>query len=126
MPETENDTNNTLEVTIQPAMTVFWGRSRCWHGDKVKIAIRSSFIPDGTAVELKISTKGGNVEIDTIKDQKITGSKLDYDYTIAWQKKPIPPGQNEFIATAKVQEPDVTATTAHSLLVDLSPPVFSF
>ena len=126
MPEIEGDHNSLLEVTVTPTLAVYWTRARCWHGEKVKIAVRSSFLPDGTSIDLKILAKDGLAEVDAIKGQKIAGSKLDYEYTIDWKDKPPPKGKNEFVVVAASANPDVTAESSPSLFVDLTPPLLSF
>lgn len=126
MPEIEGDHNSTLTVTVKPTLVAQWSRSRCWHGEKVTIAVRSSFVPDGTTVELKILTKDGLAEFVSIKDQKINGSKLDHSYTIDWKDNPPPDGKYEFVVQAITTDPAVTSPNSLPLAVDLVSPVHSF
>jgi len=126
MPEIEGDQNTTLEVTVVPTLAAYWSRARCWHGEKVKIVVRSAFVPDGTAVELKILAKDGLEEVAEVVGQKIAGSKIDYEYTIEWRDKALPEGATEFVIAAKTTEPAVTAEHSPSLFVDLTAPVLSF
>ncbi|MCX6602725.1 MAG: hypothetical protein NTV52_03950 [Acidobacteria bacterium] len=126
MPEIEGDHNTTLEVTIVPTLAAYWSRARCWHGEKVKVLVRSAFVPDGTAVELKILDKDTLDEVAVIAGQKIAGSKVDYEYTINWRDTPPPEGAVEFVIAAKTTDPAVTAAHSPSLFVDLTAPVLSF
>ena len=126
MPEIEGDHNTTLEVTVVPTLAAYWSRTRCWHGEKVKIVVRSAFVPDGTAVELKILAKDGLAEVAVIAGQKIAGSKIDYEYSIDWRDKPPPVGKVEFVIAAATADPAVTAAHSPSLFVDSTAPVLSF
>jgi len=92
----------------------------------VKIVVRSAFVPDGTAVELKILAKDGLEEVAEVVGQKIAGSKIDYEYTIEWRDKVLPEGATEFVIAAKTTEPAVTAAHSPSLFVDLTAPILSF
>lgn len=101
---------------------VFWSRKRCYHGEQVKLSVRTEGVPDGTAAELRISTKGGAV-VDTITGVSIASSKLDHTYTIDWKEKAIPAGVIEFVFQAVIGK--VVSGASPVLFVDLEPPALS-
>ena len=59
---------------IPRVLHLFWMSQRAYHGDKVVMMVFTENVPDGSAVELRISPAGKKDVIDTI-----TGLKMVYE-----------------------------------------------
>ena len=117
------DHNNTLTITVTPALRVAWTCARAWHGDKVKIAVRTEMVKNGAKLKLEISPKNSAV-IDTIAGEVIQDNKNDKEYTINWKTKTLPADISEYIVKATLEDFAISAES-NPLLVDLKPPAFS-
>jgi hypothetical protein len=126
MPVIEDNHDNKLLAQVVPVVLAEWSRVRAWHGEKVIIAVRTSRVPDGSVVEVKILTKSDGTEVDTIGGLKIAGSKVDHEYEIKWKDKPVSAENHEFVLKATVADPAVESELSPALFVDLEPPVLSF
>jgi hypothetical protein len=127
MPDYENSQDTTITAVVTPAILVEWSRVRAWHGDVVSIAVRTSLVPDGTAVVVKVLTKTDNSEVDSIEGLSIAGSKVDHDYTIQWKEKGVTAKNQEFVLKAVITtEPKMESTLSPALVVDLATPVWSY
>ena len=124
MPSFQDNENTVIIGKIDQVLHVAWSRHRAWHGEKVKIQIRTSAVPDGASVDLQIVPKGDDAVIDTPPKQSITASKADHEYTIDWKQKVIPADAGEFVVKAKITEYKLEAE-ADPLAVDLRKPIFS-
>lgn len=115
-----HDTTNLGQLA--KVAQVFWSKKRCYHGEEVKLSVRTEGVPDGAAAELRISTKDG-AAVDTITGVSITSSKLDHTYKIDWKGKAIPAGVIEFVFQAVIGK--VVSGASPILFVDLEPPSLS-
>lgn len=101
---------------------LMWSQRRAWHGDTVKMQLRTELVKDDTDVELRVLSST-DTEIDKIGGKKVTGAVLDNDYDIKWKDKPYA-AQREFKLAAKVGD-QLQAEQSPMLYVDLDDPVFS-
>ena len=115
-------TNAVTPGKLNRTARVGWSQRRAWHGDKVKIQVRTELVKDETAVELRVLS-AADAEIDKVEGKKVTAEALDNDYEISWKDKPFG-DQREFKLAAKVGE-KLVAQPSPTLYVDLDPPVFS-
>jgi hypothetical protein len=99
-----------------------WSQRRAWHGDTVKIQLRTELVKDNTAVELQVMSDIDG-EVDTVTGKKVTDESLDSDYEIAWKGKPFGE-RREFKVGGKVGE-KLQADPSRLLYIDLDEPVFS-
>jgi hypothetical protein len=106
--------------TVPKVAQVFWSQKRRYHGDEVTLSVRTQNVPNGAAVELRISPRNGGAVIDTITGATITNSKLDHTYTIDWKTKPIPASAREFVFQAVIGK--IISSASPILFVDLAPP----
>ncbi len=123
MYEFEQDHNNLIPAQVTPTLQVNWSQHRAWHGDTVKILVRTQMVNDGTKVKLEVKPKGGT-PIESFTKDTVTGNTLDKDYKIDWKKLQVPEDSQEFVVTATLTDFNVTADS-DSLFVDLVPPLFS-
>jgi hypothetical protein len=114
--------NNLIPGRVPPKLQVNWSAHRAWHGDTVKILVRTEHVKDGTTIKLEIKTKGQS--IDSFDKEKINSNALDKDYLIDWKKKKLPAGAGDFVITGTIKDLNITATSP-ALTVDLAPPAFS-
>jgi hypothetical protein len=126
MPDYESPQDTKIQGQVTPVAIAEWSRLRAWHGDTVTIAVRTSQVPDGSAVTVKILTKDGNTEVDTVSGLSISGSKVDHDYTIQWKDKTVSADKNAYVLKASIDDPKVDSALSPPLMVDLEPPVLSF
>lgn len=126
MPDYESLQDTVIQGRVTPVVMVEWARLRAWHGDTVSIAVRTSQVPDGSSVTVKILVKDGGAEVDTVTGLSISGSKADHDYAIQWKDKPVSADKNAFVLKALIDDPKVESPLSPALLVDLEPPVLSF
>ena len=124
--EHEDDHDTHIKAELKPTVLVEWDRTRAWHGEKIDISVRTTLVPDGSVVDLKIFTTDEQTEVDEIKGLKVTGSKADHKYTIKWKEKVIPDGKRDFVVKAFVIDPKAESPLSGKLYVDLVPPPFSF
>jgi hypothetical protein len=115
--------NATNLGKVPKVAQVFWSRKRSYHGEEVKLSVRTEGIADGVAAELRISTKGGGAVVDTITGVSIKSSKIDHAYKIDWKNKAIPAGVVEFVFQAVIGK--VVSGASPILFVDLEPPALS-
>jgi len=126
MPDYESLQDTKIQGQVIPVAIVEWSRLRAWHGDKVTIAVRTSQVPDGSTVTVKILTKDGNTEVDTVGGLSVSGSKVDHDYAIQWKDKSVSADKNAYVLKASIDDPKVDSALSPPLMVDLEPPVLSF
>jgi len=119
----ENDHNNLIQGTVQPQLQVDWSVHRAWHGDTVKILVRTQAVKDGSKIKLEIKPIERSV-IEILDKDVITGNKLDKDYTINWKNAKLASDAKEFVVTAVIVDFGLLAVSP-SLFVDLIPPLFS-
>ena len=117
--------NNTRTDQLAPVLWVSWSRARCWHGDTVRISVRSIYVRDGGVLRLDIFPVGDAVAIDTVANLVINGNSLDHDYTVDWKTKVIPAGSRVFELTATLTNPATTSAASPPMWVDLEEPWFS-
>jgi hypothetical protein len=118
------DVHNTLiSGIVTPKIQVTWSRHRAWHGETVKILVRTDLVKDGTKVKLEIKSKDGKT-LDTLDKGNITANANNQDYKIDWKAKKLTPDTKEFVVTASIKDPALTADS-ESMFVDLVPPLFS-
>lgn len=110
-----------LPSTIQ----VSWSQPRAWHGDTVTIRVRTSFVKNGSNIEILVFPDGSVNSLDGPIAKTIQNNQLDHQYKIDWKGKVIPANTNAFKLTAKVVELNLTSALSEPMLVDLSPPLFS-
>jgi hypothetical protein len=116
-------TDTTTPGEVKISARLLWSQRRAWHGDKVKMLLRTELVKDNTDVELQVLTST-DVEIDKVTGKKITAAALDNDeYEIAWKDKPFA-DKREFKLAAKVGV-NLQAAQSPMLYVDLDDPVFS-
>ena len=115
-------TNIITSGEVKLAARLMWSQRRAWHGDTVKMQLRTELVKDNTEVEIKVLTPE-DVEIDNVTGKKVTSAALDNDYEIAWKGKPFAE-KREFKLTAKVGD-RLQAAPSPLLYVDLDVPVFS-
>lgn len=115
-------TNIVTPGVLNTAARLSWSQRRAWHGDKVKMQVRTELVKDGTDVELRV-VSAKDVEIDKVTGKKVTAEALDNEYEIAWKDKPYG-DEREFKLTAKVGE-KLEAAPSPLLYVELDEPVFS-
>jgi hypothetical protein len=125
--QVEQDHNNTRTDQIAPVLRVSWSKKRSWHGDQVTIRVRSSYVLDGSNVNLEISAVGHVPAIATVANQPINANTLDHVYTIDWKAIVLPAGASQFEVKAVLQAPApvVTSPASEALFVDLEAPIFS-
>ncbi len=122
----EGEHEQSHERQIMRVVRVFWSVDRAWHGDEVTLSVRTENVADGTTCELRIVPRSKpEAPVDKVTGVSITGSKLDHKYTIDWKTKPVPKGASEFVFKAKVG-PKLESELSDVLVVELSPPAFSF
>jgi hypothetical protein len=121
--EFENDHNNLIRGTVEPKLQVDWSVHRAWHGETVKILVRSECVKDGSKIRLEIKPRDESV-IEILDKDVITGNKLDKDYTINWKDHDVAADAKEFVVTAVIPDFALIAVSP-SLYVDLVPPMFS-
>jgi hypothetical protein len=124
--EYEDDHDTHIKAQLKPTVLVEWDRTRAWHGEKIDISVRTTLVPDGSTVDLKILTTDEQTEIEEIKGLKITTSKVDHKYTIQWKEKAIPADKRDFVVKAFVLDPKAESPPSGKLFVDLVAPPFSF
>jgi hypothetical protein len=115
-------TNAVTPGKLNRTARLAWSQGRAWHGDTVKMQLRTELVKDDTAVELRVLS-AGDAEIDKVEGKKVTAEALDSDYEIKWKDKPFG-DQREFKLAAKVGE-KLAAQPSPALYVDLDAPVFS-
>lgn len=102
---------------------LFWLRKRAYHGEDVVMMVVTENVPDGSAVELRISPEGKKDVIDTVTGLKIAASQVIHKYTIAWKGK-LPAGTKQrFVFRAVIGK--LVSGESPELLVDVEPPVLS-
>lgn len=102
---------------------VFWSKKRAYHGEEVKLSVRTENVPDGAAVELRIRPSAGGDVIEAVSGLSIKKSKLDHTYKIDWKAKAVPAGAREFVFQAAIDK--LVSGPSPVLLVDLAPPEVS-
>jgi hypothetical protein len=123
MYEFEDVHNTLIKGVLTPKIQVTWSRHRAWHGETLKILVRTELVKDGTKVKLEIKTKGGKT-LHTLEKGSITGNANNQDYKIDWKSKRLKSEEGEVVVTASVKDPALTADS-EPMLVDLEPPLFS-
>jgi hypothetical protein len=107
---------------VTRVVTVGWSRRRAWHGETVKACVRTELVPDGAKVEIRVLSEGNSTELAKLEGD-IADGKLDKDYTIDFDGKPLPEGETRFVLKAKIDKLESHASPA--LVVDLAAPIFS-
>jgi hypothetical protein len=108
---------------IPRVLHLFWMSQRAYHGDKVVMMVFTENVPDGSAVELRISPAGKKDVIDTITGLKTAAMQLVHTYTIDWKGK-LPAGTGQrFVFRAVIGK--LSSDESPVLLVDVEPPVLS-
>jgi len=122
MHDFRNVHNNRISGQVRPRLQVSWSVHRAWHGDTVKILVRTEHVKDGTKIKLEIITVGQTIA--TFDKETISGNSLDKDYPIDWKKTKLPPKAGDFVVKGTIQTLNLTATSP-PLTVDLEVPAFS-
>jgi hypothetical protein len=117
--------NNTMDCLLTPTLRVSWSQPRCWHGDTVKILVRSTYVRNGGLITLNIYVVGNPVAVDTIANVVINGNSLDHTYKVDWKNKVVPPNSTNFEVTATLTTPNIVSAASAPMAVDLIVPVFS-
>ena len=116
------ENNKSHQGGISSEVQAAWSTRRSWHGEEVKMSIRTKLVKDDAKAELKVMTGDGKTEIDKVDGKKITDSKLDHTYKINWKGKDFA-GQNKFVLQVKIDEK--LEAEPVPVLVDVEPPIFS-
>jgi hypothetical protein len=120
----ENDQNNVVPQQLTPVVGVSWSRSRAWHGETVTIQVRTSFAPDGTLVDLEITTSPGGAAVATVANRVINGGVLDHAYTLDWRALPAQTSEL-YVVTGRLTQYPIASPPSPPLTVDVVPPMFS-
>jgi hypothetical protein len=117
--------NNTMDCLLTPTLRVSWSQPRCWHGENVKILVRSTYVKDGGQITFNIYAVGNPAAVDTIANVVINGNSIDYVYKVNWKNKVVPANSTNFEVTATLTTPNIVSAASNPMAVDLVVPVFS-
>ncbi len=81
--------DRTKRVTIEPLITrAYWSTPRAYQGEKVKLFIETSKMPDGSALSVEIREVGSDVLVDEPKGPfKVKGNRCSIEYEIDWDEE---------------------------------------
>lgn len=123
MYEFEDEHNKLIPGVVTPKIQVTWSRHRAWHGETVRVLVRTELVKDGTKVKLEIKVKDGK-SLATLEKGTMTGNANDQDYKLDWKDLKLKPDVTAVVVTASIKDLSLTADS-EDLLVDLVPPMFS-
>lgn len=114
-----------MDCPLAPELRVSWSQPRCWHGDTVTISIRSSYVKDGSIVDLEIFPVGNVNALDAVAGLVLNGNSLDHPYVVDWKALAIPPNSIQFNIVATLRVPAIVSPPSDPMGVDLVDPIFS-
>lgn len=95
--------DRTKRVTIEPTISrCFWSAPRAYQGDKVKLFIETTKMPDGEELSVEIREVGSEVLVDEPKGPfKVKGNRCSAEYEIDWDEETL--GHPLALATDRFQ-----------------------